>query len=149
MQSKDKPDHTSDTSSDSAKTSETIPVDMVTADSVQSGKVPVVHAGTQQAVSELQPKISTYSVATTSTVSQPLPLVEQPSESERSLREWLSIWWEGIRPVYLALSLLPVTLGIVAPWTQRISAKTPRGNFHPTKFPITIIPLLFLLVPPY
>ena len=146
MQSKDKPDNNSDTLSDSAKTNETISPHMVTDDSVQSGKVPVVRAGMQQAVSELQPKISTYSVATTSTVLQPLPLVEQPSESERGLGEWLSIWWEGIRPAYLALSLLPVVLGSVAAWTQSISLKTPRGNFHPVRFVLVLIAVLLLQI---
>jgi len=142
MQSKDKPDN----NSDSAETNETISPHMVTADSVQSGKVPVVRAGMQQAMSELQPKISTYSVATTSTVLQPLPLVEQPSESERGLGEWLSIWWEGIRPAYLALSLLPVVLGSVAAWTQSISLKTPRGNFHPVRFVLVLIAVLLLQI---
>ena len=146
MQSKDKPDSNSDSLSDSAKTNETISPQMVTADSVQSGKVPVVHSGMQQTVSELQPKISTYSVATTRSAIQPLPLVEQPLESERGLGEWLSIWWEGIRPAYLGLSLLPTLLGSVAAWTQSISPKTPRGNFHPTRFVITLIAVLLLQI---
>ena len=146
MQSKDKPDSNSDSLSDSAKTNETISPQMVTADSVQSGKVQVAHSDMQQTVSELQPKISTYSVATTRSVMQPLPLVEQPSESERGLGEWLSIWWEGIRPAYLALSLLPVVLGSVVAWTQSISPKTPRGNFHLIKFVITLIAVLLLQI---
>ena len=108
MQSKDKPDSNFDPLSDSAQTNKMITPQLVTADSDQSRKVSVKHAGIQQVVSELQPKISTYPVATTRSVMQPLPLVEQLSESERSLREWLSIWWEGIRPAYLALSFLPV-----------------------------------------
>jgi len=146
MQSKDKPDSHSNALSDSANENEneTISQQLVTADSVQSGKAPVVHAAMQQAASELQPKISTYPIATTRSIMQPLPLVEQPSESKRSRREWLSIWWEGIRPAYLVLSLLPVVLGSVAAWTQSISAKTPRGNFHPFKFAITIIAVLLL-----
>ena len=119
---------------------------MVRADSLQSGKVQVVHSDMQQTVSELQPKISTYSVATTRSVMQPLPLVEQPSESERGLGEWLSIWWEGIRPAYLALSLLPVVLGSVVAWTQSISPKTPRGNFHPFSFVITLVAVLLLQI---
>ncbi len=146
MQSKDKPDSNSDSLSDSAKTNETISPQLVTADSVQPGKVQVVHSDMQQTVSELQPKISTYSVAPTRSVMQPLPLVEQPSESERGLGEWLSIWWEGIRPAYLALSLLPVVLGSVVAWTQSISPKTPRGNFHPIRFVITLIAVLLLQI---
>jgi 1,4-dihydroxy-2-naphthoate polyprenyltransferase len=144
MQRKEKPDSHSDTLSDSVKTNETLTPQLVTADAVQSGKVPVIHAGKQQAVSELQPKISTYSVTTTDSVKQPQPLVEQPSESERSLREWFSIWWEEIRPAYLVLSFLPVILGSVVAWTQSISLKTPRGNFHPIKFVIILVTVLLL-----
>jgi 1,4-dihydroxy-2-naphthoate polyprenyltransferase len=146
MQSKDKPENNSDSLSDTAKTNETISQQMVTADSVQSGKVPVVHAGMPQTVSELQPKNSTYPVAITRSIMQPLPLVERPLESERSLGEWLSIWWEGIRPTYLALSLLPVVLGSVAAWTQSISPKTPHGNFHPIRFVLILIAVLLLQI---
>ena len=144
MQSKDTPESNSDTSSDTAQANETISPQMVTADSVQSGKVPVVRAGTQQAVSELQPKITTYSVVPTSAVSQPLPLVEQPLESGRSWREWFSIWWEGIRPAYFVLSLSPVALGGVVAWTQSISPRTPRGTFHVFTFVLTVIAVLLL-----
>src|SRR5512135_2042489 len=126
MQSKDKPENNSDFLSDSGNTNETISPQMVTADSVQTAKVPVVRASMPQTVSELRPKNSTYPVAITHSVMQPLPLVEQPLESERRLGDWLSIWWEGIRPPYLALSFLPVVLGSVVAWTQSISLKTPR-----------------------
>ena len=146
MQSKDKPDSNFDTLSDLAQTNKMITPQLVTDDSDQSRKVSVKHAGTQQVVSELQPKISTYPVATTRSVMQPLPLVEQPLESERSLREWLSIWWEGIRPAYLALSFLPVVLGGIVAWTQSISLKSPRGNFHLIKFVITLIAVLLLQI---
>jgi 1,4-dihydroxy-2-naphthoate polyprenyltransferase len=146
MQSKDKLDSNSNPVSDSAKENETISQQLVTADSVQSGKAPVVHSSMQQAVSELQPKISTYSVATTRAIMQPLPLVEQPSESERSRREWLSVWWEGIRPTYLALSFLPVVLGSAVAWTQSISLKTPRGNFNLIKFVLILVAVLLLQI---
>ena len=144
MQSKDTPESNSNTSSDTAQANETISPQMVTADSVQSGKVPVVHVGTQQAVSELQPNISTYSVVATNAVSQPVPLVEQPLESGLSRREWLAIWWKGIRPAYLRLSLLPVALGSVVAWTQSISQRTPRGTFHLITFVLTVIAVLLL-----
>jgi 1,4-dihydroxy-2-naphthoate polyprenyltransferase len=146
MQSKDKPDSNSDTLSDSTKTNESISPQMITADAVQSEKVPVTHTSRQLAVSKLQPKISTYPVTTTSSAIQPQPLVEQPLHSERSLGEWLSIWWEGIRPVYIALSFLPVILGSAVAWTQSISPKTPRGDFHPVKFVITLVAVLLLQV---
>ncbi len=146
MQSKDKPGSDSDTLSDTARTNEVISSQMVTAESVQSEEVQMAPSGTQQTVSELQPKISVHSVATTRSIMQPLPLVAQPSENERRLGEWLSIWWEGIRPAYLLLSLLPVVLGSVVAWTQSVSLKTPRGTFHPVRFVITLAAVLLLQI---
>ncbi len=146
MQSKDKPGSDSDTLSDTARTNEVISSQMVTAESVHSEEVQMAPSGTQQTVSELQPKISVHSVATTRSIMQPLPLVAQPSENERRLGEWLSIWWEGIRPAYLLLSLLPVVLGSVVAWTQSVSLKTPRGTFHPVRFVITLAAVLLLQI---
>ena len=146
MQSKDKPSSDSDTLSDTARTNEVISSQMVTAESVHSEEVQMAPSGTQQTVSELQPKISVHSVATTRSIMQPLPLVAQPSENERRLGEWLSIWWEGIRPAYLLLSLLPVVLGSVVAWTQSVSLKTPRGTFHPVRFVITLAAVLLLQI---
>jgi 1,4-dihydroxy-2-naphthoate polyprenyltransferase len=146
MQSKDKPSSDSDTLSDKARTNEMISSQMVTAESVQSEEVQIVSSGTQQTVSDLQPKISVHPVAATRSIIQPLPLVAQPSENERRLGEWLSIWWEGIRPTYLPLSLLPVVLGSVAAWTQSVSLRTPRGNFHPIRFCITLAAVLLLQI---
>ncbi len=146
MQSKDKPGSDSDTLSDTARTNEVISSQMVTTESVHSEEVQMAPSGTQQTVSELQPKISVHSVATTRSIMQPLPLVAQPSENERRLGEWLSIWWEGIRPAYLLLSLLPVVLGSVVAWTQSVSLKTPRGTFHPVRFVITLAAVLLLQI---
>ena len=146
MQSKNKPSSDSDTLSDTARTNEVISSQMVTAESVQSEEVQMAPSGTQQTVSELQPKISVRSVATTRSILQPLPLVAQPSENERRLGDWLSIWWEGIRPAYLLLSLLPVVLGSVVAWTQSVSLKTPRGTFHPVRFVITLAAVLLLQI---
>ncbi len=146
MQSKNKPSSDSDTLSDTARTNEVISSQMVTAESVQSEEVQMAPSGTQQTVSELQPKISVHSVATTHSIMQPLPLVAQPSENERRLGEWLSIWWEGIRPAYLLLSLLPVVLGSVVAWTQSVSLKPPRGTFHPVRFVITLAAVLLLQI---
>jgi 1,4-dihydroxy-2-naphthoate octaprenyltransferase len=139
MQSKDRTDIQPDSPSDSMNPEETAPAELATADSIQVENVP---AGR----SSMQPSISTYSVTTTTSVVQPSPLVEQPSESKRSLREWLSIWWVGIRPVYLGLAILPVILGSAAAWTQNISVKTPRGSFHPTTFILTLIAVLLLQI---
>jgi 1,4-dihydroxy-2-naphthoate polyprenyltransferase len=144
MQSQDRPNSQSDSLPDSAKTHETVPVQLAKADAAQAENVPALRANTHQAVSELQPSISTYSVTTTRAIIQPSPLVERPKESIRSQREWLAIWWESIRPSYLALSLLPLILGSVTAWTQSISVKSPRGSFHPIAFVLTLIAVLLL-----
>jgi len=146
MQSKDKQGSDSDILSDTARTNEVISSQMLPAESVQSEQVQMVSSGPQQTLSELQPKISVHSVAATDSIMQPLPLVAQPSQNERRLGEWLSIWWEGIRPAYLLLSLLPVVLGSVVAWTQSVSLKTPRGTFHPVRFVITLAAVLLLQI---
>ena len=135
MQSKD----TSNRDSDATSSSQ-----IVTAESVRAKEVPAISLGSQQTVSELRPEISVRTVASTSSIMQPVPLVAQPLEDERSLGEWLSIWWSGIRPAYLSLSLLPVILGSVVAWTQSITLKTPRGDFHPIRFVITVAAVLLL-----
>jgi 1,4-dihydroxy-2-naphthoate polyprenyltransferase len=117
-----------------------------TAESVQPEEVQTIPLGTQQTVSELQPEISVHSVASTRSIMPPVPLVAQPSENERSLSEWFSIWWDGIRPTYLPLSFLPVILGSVVAWTQSITLKTPRGDFHPIRFVIILAAVLLLQI---
>ncbi len=119
---------------------------IITAESVHAEEVPTIPLGSMQTVSELQPEISVHSVASTRAVMLPVPLVVQPSKSERSLGEWVTIWWDGIRPAYLPLSLLPVMLGSIAAWTQSISQKTPRGDFHPLRFVTTVAAVLLLQV---
>src|SRR5712691_3643474 len=119
---------------------------VVTADSVQAEEVPTIPLGSLQTLSTLQPEVSIHSVASTRAVALPAPLVVQPSEYRRSLGEWLRVWWDGIRPAYLPLSLLPVVLGSLLAWTQSISLKTPRGDFHPLRFITTFVAVLLLQV---
>jgi 1,4-dihydroxy-2-naphthoate octaprenyltransferase len=135
MQSKD----TSNRESDSTLSSQ-----IVTTESDQAKEAPIISLEAQQTVSGLQPEISVHFVASTPSIMQPVPLVAQPLENERSLSKWISIWWDGIRPAYLPLSLLPVILGSVVAWTQSISLKTPRGDFHPFRFVITLVAVLFI-----
>jgi 1,4-dihydroxy-2-naphthoate octaprenyltransferase len=148
MQSKDSSNTNSDsvTSTSTSKTKALTSSQIVMAESVQAEEVPTIPMGSLQTVSELQPDISVHSVAPKDSVVQPVPLVEQPPENKRSLSERLTIWWEGIRPGYLPLSLLPVVLGSVAAWTQSISLKTPRGEFHPFRFVITLVAVLLLQI---
>lgn len=137
MQSND----TSNRESDSAPSSQ-----IATTESVQAKEVQTISLETQQTASGLQPEISVHSVASTHSIIQPVPLVAQPLENERSLREWFSIWWDGIRPAYLPLSFLPVILGSVVAWTQSISVQMPRGDFHPIRFVITLAAVLLLQI---
>src|ERR1700736_2699866 len=89
---------------------------IVTADSVQAEEVPTIPLGSLQTLSALQPEVSIHSVASTRAVSMPAPLVVQPSEYRRSLGEWLHVWWDGMRPAYLPLSIMPVVVGSVLAW---------------------------------
>src|SRR5436853_1915686 len=79
---------------------------IVTADSVEAEEVPTIPLGSLQTLSTLQPEVSIHSVASTRSVTMPAPLVVQPSEYRRSVGEWLSVWWDGIRPTYLPLSIM-------------------------------------------
>jgi 1,4-dihydroxy-2-naphthoate polyprenyltransferase len=137
MQSKD----TSNRDSDSTPSSQ-----IVTTESVQAKEASTISLETQQTVSGLQPEISVHSVASEHAIMQPVPLVAQPLENERSLSEWFSIWWDGMRPAYLPLSFLPVILGSVVAWTQSITLKIPRGDFHPIRFVITLAAVLLLQI---
>jgi 1,4-dihydroxy-2-naphthoate polyprenyltransferase len=117
---------------------------LVEAESVQAKNEQTRPPGSRQLVSELKPEISVRSIASTRAIMRPVPLVAQPLEDERSLGEWLSIWWSGIRPDYLPLALLPVILGSVIAWTQSITPKTPRGDFHPIRFVVIVAAVLLL-----
>ena len=143
MQSKDAPANNTDaTSKTKAKTSSHV----VTAESVQAEEVPTIPLDSLQTVSELQPEIFVHPVASTRSVTQPVPLVAPASELERSFAGWLSVWWEGIRPGYLPLSLLPFVLGSIVAWTQSISHKTPRGDFHLIRFIMTLAAVLLIQI---
>ncbi|MEO6890704.1 MAG: 1,4-dihydroxy-2-naphthoate octaprenyltransferase [Ktedonobacteraceae bacterium] len=118
---------------------------VVTADSVQAEEVPTIPLGPLQTISALQPEIALRSVAATQRVSMPRPLVVQPSEYHRSLGEWARIWWDGTRPAYLPLSLMPVLLGSVLAWTESITAsRTLLGHFRLLPFLATVVAVLLI-----
>ncbi len=117
---------------------------IVTADFVQAEEVPTIPIASLQSISNLQPEVAVYSVASTQTVSIPAPLVVQPFEYRRSLREWVQIWCNGMRLNYLPLTLMPILLGSVLAWVSTITAKKPFGSFHPTHF-LGAIVVAFLL----
>ncbi|MDQ2716911.1 MAG: 1,4-dihydroxy-2-naphthoate octaprenyltransferase [Chloroflexota bacterium] len=118
---------------------------VVTADSVQAEEVPTIPLGPLQTISALQPEIALRSVAATERVSMPRPLVVQPSEYHRSLGEWARIWWDGMRPAYLPLSLMPVLLGSVLAWTESITAsRTLFGHLRIFPFLAAVVAVLLI-----
>lgn len=117
---------------------------IVTAESVQAEEVPTIPLGSMQTVSAMQPEVEVHAVTTTQSVHLPAPLIVYPSEYHRGPAEWLRIWWNGMRPAYLPLSLMPVLLGSVLAWTQSIAAKTPRGDFHPQRFIALLLTVICL-----
>lgn len=119
-------------------------IQVVAADSVQAEEVPTIPLGPLQKISELQPEISVQSVASTKSVRLPRPLVVQPEEYRRSVSEWLQIWWDGIRPAYLPLSLMPLLLGNVLAWLQTTPLQPPFGYFHVFSFIGSIVALILL-----
>src|ERR1700694_4450168 len=119
---------------------------IVTAEAVQAEEVPTIPLGSMQTISELQPEVEVRSVASTQSVHLPAPLIVHPAEFHRSFAEWLRIWWNGIRPGYLPLSLMPVLVGSVLAWTQSITAKTPRGEFHLQRFLALLFTVLCLQI---
>lgn len=119
---------------------------IVTAEFVQAEEVPTIPIASLQTISSLQPEISVYSVASTRTVSIPSPLVAQPTEYRRSLKEWIQIWLNGVRLNYLPLSLMPILLGSVLAWISTITPKKPFGSFHITHFLGAIVVVLLLQV---
>ncbi len=119
---------------------------IVTAESVQAEEVPTIPLGSMRTINELQPEVEVHSVASTQSVRLPAPLIVHPAEYHRSFAEWLRIWWNGMRPGYLPLSLMPVLVGSVLAWTQSITAKTPLGDFHPQRFLALLFTVLCLQI---
>jgi 1,4-dihydroxy-2-naphthoate octaprenyltransferase len=119
---------------------------VVTAEFVQAEEVPTIPIASLQAISTLQPEISVYSVASTRAVSIPSPLVIQPTEYRRSLREWVQIWLNGTRLNYLSLSLMPILLGSALAWLSTITTKKPFGSFHIIQFLGTLAVVLLLQI---
>ena len=144
MQSQDTTNHEDMPSPSKAKAITSSQI--VTADSVQAEEVPTIPLGSLQALSTLQPEVSIHSVASTRSVTMPAPLVVQPSEYRRSFGEWLSVWWDGIRPAYLPLSIMPVIVGSALAWTQSIAVKSLLGHFHVLRFLATLIAVILLQI---
>ncbi|MDQ6645507.1 MAG: 1,4-dihydroxy-2-naphthoate octaprenyltransferase [Chloroflexota bacterium] len=119
---------------------------IVTAAAGQAEKVPTIPLGTLQTINAREPEVAVRSVATTRSVRLPPPLVAPPSEYHRTSAEWLQVWWEGIRPAYLLLPLMPVLLGSILSWLQTITAKAPFGHFRLSHFIVTLCAVAFLQI---
>lgn len=119
---------------------------IVTAESVQAEEVPTIPIGSMQTVDALQPEIAIHDISSTTAARLPAPLIVHPQEYRRSLSEWLRIWWDGTRPSYLPLSLLPLLLGSVLAWTQTITPKSLRGSFHPQRFLAAVLAVVLIQV---
>ena len=119
---------------------------LVTAESVQFEEVPTIPVGSMKTVNALQPEIAVHGITSDTSVRLPVPLIVHPTEYRRSSGEWLRIWWNGIRPGYLPLSLMPLLLGSVLAWAQTITVGSVRGDFHPQRFIATLLAVLFLQI---
>jgi 1,4-dihydroxy-2-naphthoate octaprenyltransferase len=116
---------------------------VVTAPSVQAEDVPTIPMSSLQTLNALQPEVS---VASAQAVRRPAPLVVQPSEYRRGMGEALQVWWDGVRPAYLPLSMMPVLLGTTLAWTQSITTKTPFGHLRFTHFVATLLAVVLLQI---
>ncbi|GAC1401035.1 MAG: hypothetical protein NVSMB49_14590 [Ktedonobacteraceae bacterium] len=119
---------------------------VVTADAVQAEEVPTIPLGSLETISTLHPEVSVRSVASTRFVNTPASLIVQPSDYHRSTGEWLQVWWDGIRPTYLLLPLVPVCVGSVLAWIQTVSAKKLLGHFHTTHFLGILLAVLLIQI---
>jgi len=112
---------------------------IVTSSSVQAEHVPTIPLNSLQIINALEPEIAVRSVATTRSVRLPTPLVSPPpAEYRRSLSQWLQVCWEGIRPAYLPLAIMPALLGSTLAWIQTIAPHSPFGHFRFLHFTVTL-----------
>lgn len=138
------PDNNDTTVTVSPKKSKTaMSSQVVVAPLAQAEEVPTIPMSSLQSLNALQPEVS---VASAQAVRRPAPLVVQPSEYRRSMGESLRVWWDGIRPAYLPLSIMPVLLGTTLAWTQSITIKTPFGHLRFTHFVATLLAVVLLQI---
>src|SRR6266487_3684260 len=117
---------------------------IVTPSSVQAEEVPTIPLASLQKINALEPEIAVRPVAITRSVRLPTPLVSSPTEYRRNPSEWLQVWWEGIRPAYLPLAIMPVLLGSTMAWIRTIAPQTPFGQFRFLQFILTLCSVVAL-----
>ena len=109
---------------------------IVTADSVAPEEVPTIPIGSLETIGGRHPAVAIRSVSPSSgqMASPPTPLVVQPSEYHRGFGEWVQVLWDGIRPPYLLLSVVPVCVGSILAWTRTVAPHSLLGHFHFSHF---------------
>ena len=109
---------------------------IVTADSVAPEEVPTIPIGSLETITGRHAAVSVRSVSPSSgqMAGPPTPLVVQPAEYHRGFSEWVQVWWDGIRPRYLLLSVVPVCVGSILAWTQTVAPHKLLGHFHFSHF---------------
>ncbi|GHO68818.1 hypothetical protein KSC_077100 [Ktedonobacter sp. SOSP1-52] len=118
---------------------------IIEADGEKAERLPTVPLDSLKAIGELEPPVvSVHSVESTRTFSVPTPLVVQPAEYHRSTGEWMRIFWDGIRPSYLSLSLFPFLFGTVLAWSQQVSSAHVLGHFRLLSFVLSLVALLLV-----
>ena len=117
---------------------------IVMAESVRAEQVPTIPIESLETISALQPEISVQSMESTGSVKIPEPLVAQPEEYRRTLKDWIQIWRDGIRLYYLPLSLMPVIVGSVLAWAGTVNVRASAGHLHLSRFIGVIIAAIFL-----
>jgi 1,4-dihydroxy-2-naphthoate octaprenyltransferase len=117
---------------------------VIAAESVQAEEVPTIPLDSLQTLNTLQPEVAVRPITATQKVTLPEPLVVQPAEYRRSVREWLRIWLDGLRLSYLPFVVLPLLLGSALAWLSTISNKTPRGIFSFERFGVALVAVILL-----
>src|SRR5256886_11937329 len=119
---------------------------IVSAATARGEDVPTSPLGTLQTIVALGPEVAVLSVAPPRSVQLPPPLVAPPIEYHRTPIEWLQVWWDGIRPPYLLLPLMPALLGSILAWTHTITPNTPFGHFRLLHFLATLCVVVALQI---
>nr|BBH89546.1 hypothetical protein KTC_42970 [Thermosporothrix sp. COM3] len=117
---------------------------VVTAEAVRAEEVPTIAMSSLQAIDTLKPEVVVHSVEPTNEVEAPVPLIATTGEYKRSIGEWVRVWWDGLRPAYLSLALLPLLVGSALAWTQTISKDAMFGHFRLLHFLGALIGVLLL-----
>ncbi len=119
---------------------------IVTAESVQAEEIPTIPIDSLQTIDALQPEVAVHSVTSMQAAKVPTPLVVQPLEYRRGIREWLSIWRDGMRLQYLPLAFMPVLLGTTLAWFGTLGQPKLFGTFKLVPFIAALVVVILVQV---